>query len=110
MAELADAHGSGPCESNFMEVRLLLPAPHESHVRAFALGRGFLLSPTLLLANYIRAFASPGVTCGRFGRTLASPGVAYRPFSEILTFPEQLLLFRKIIAKNALLSEGFYII
>ena len=27
MAELADAHGSGPCESNFMEVRLLLPAP-----------------------------------------------------------------------------------
>ena len=27
MAELADAHGSGPCESNFMEVRVLLPAP-----------------------------------------------------------------------------------
>ena len=27
MAELADAHGSGPSESNFMEVQLLLPAP-----------------------------------------------------------------------------------
>ena len=26
MAELADAHGSGPCESNFMQVKLLLPA------------------------------------------------------------------------------------
>ena len=27
MAELADAHGSGPCEGYFMEVRVLLPAP-----------------------------------------------------------------------------------
>ena len=27
MAELADAHGSGPCESNFMEVQVLLAAP-----------------------------------------------------------------------------------
>ena len=27
MAELADAHGSGPCEGNFMEVRVLLSAP-----------------------------------------------------------------------------------
>ena len=27
MAELADAHGSGPCESNFMEVQVLLSAP-----------------------------------------------------------------------------------
>ena len=27
MAELADAHGSGPCEGNFMEVRILLSAP-----------------------------------------------------------------------------------
>ena len=30
MAELADAHGSGPCESNFMQVQLLLPAPKGS--------------------------------------------------------------------------------
>ena len=27
MAESADAHGSGPCESNFMEVQVLLSAP-----------------------------------------------------------------------------------
>ena len=27
MAELADAHGSGPCESNLMEVQVLLAAP-----------------------------------------------------------------------------------
>ena len=27
MAELADAHGSGPCESNLMEVQVLLSAP-----------------------------------------------------------------------------------
>ena len=27
MAELADAHGSGPCEGYFMKVRILLSAP-----------------------------------------------------------------------------------
>ena len=27
MAELADAHGSGPCEGNFMKVQILLSAP-----------------------------------------------------------------------------------
>ena len=27
MAELADAHGSGPCEGNFMGVRIPLSAP-----------------------------------------------------------------------------------
>ncbi len=26
MAELADAHGSGPCDSNIMEVQVLLSA------------------------------------------------------------------------------------
>ena len=30
MAELADAHGSGPCESNFMQVQVLLSAPKKS--------------------------------------------------------------------------------
>ena len=30
MAELADAHGSGPCESNFMQVQVLLPAPKKT--------------------------------------------------------------------------------
>ena len=29
MAELADAHGSGPCESNLMEVQVLLAAPEK---------------------------------------------------------------------------------
>ena len=28
MAELADAHGSGPCEGYFMKVRVLLSAPN----------------------------------------------------------------------------------
>ena len=32
MAELADAHGSGPCEGNFMQVQVLLPAPRRSKV------------------------------------------------------------------------------
>ena len=27
MAELADAHGSGPCERKFMQVQVLLSAP-----------------------------------------------------------------------------------
>ena len=27
MAELADAHGSGPCESNVKQVQVLLPEP-----------------------------------------------------------------------------------
>ena len=30
MAELADAHGSGPCESNLMEVQVLLSAPRRN--------------------------------------------------------------------------------
>ena len=33
MAELADAYGSGPYESNFMQVRLLLSAPVRSTIR-----------------------------------------------------------------------------
>ncbi len=39
MAELADAHGSGPCEGYFMKVRILLSAPKNikprSHERGF---------------------------------------------------------------------------
>ena len=33
MAELADAHGSGPCESNFMEVQVLLSAPYRVFIQ-----------------------------------------------------------------------------
>lgn len=42
MAELADAHGSGPCESNFMQVQVLFPAPdwyNPNHI--FLMGDGF---------------------------------------------------------------------
>ena len=35
MAELADAHGSGPCEGNFMEVRILLSAPIKTRSKRF---------------------------------------------------------------------------
>ena len=40
MAELADAHGSGPCESDFMQVQVLLSAPvikslQVEHLQAF---------------------------------------------------------------------------
>ena len=46
MAELADAHGSGPCESNFMEVQVLLSAskaPHTLCMRAFCYRRCSLM-------------------------------------------------------------------
>ena len=41
MAELADAHGSGPCESNFMEVQVLLSAPNSRNPNLVPIGNGF---------------------------------------------------------------------
>ena len=41
MAELADAHGSGPCEGNFMEVRILLSAPDNDNPNPVPIGDGF---------------------------------------------------------------------
>ena len=41
MAELADAHGSGPCESNFMQVQVLLSAPNENNPNLTPIGDGF---------------------------------------------------------------------
>ena len=41
MAELADAHGSGPCESNFMQVQVLLPAPNSKNPNLAPVGDGF---------------------------------------------------------------------
>ena len=41
MAELADAHGSGPCESNFMEVQVLLSAPNSTNPNPIPIGEGF---------------------------------------------------------------------
>ena len=36
MAELADAHGSGPCEGDFMQVQLLLSAPKPFFIQGYA--------------------------------------------------------------------------
>ena len=41
MAELADAYGSGPYESNFMQVQVLLSAPNENNPNLTPIGDGF---------------------------------------------------------------------
>ena len=41
MAELADAHGSGPCEGSFMKVRILLSAPDHDNPNPVPIGDGF---------------------------------------------------------------------
>ena len=41
MAELADAYGSGPYESNFMQVQVLLPAPNGTNPNLAPIGEGF---------------------------------------------------------------------
>ena len=41
MAELADAYGSGPYESDFMQVRPLLPAPNSKNPNLVPVGNGF---------------------------------------------------------------------
>ena len=48
MAELADAHGSGPCESNFMQVQVLLPAPVWVFITDFRYGRSFFFRVVIL--------------------------------------------------------------
>ena len=47
MAELADAYGSGPYESNFMQVQVLLPAPY--YYKAFKNGFVLFLKAFLIL-------------------------------------------------------------
>ena len=56
MAELADAHGSGPCESNFMQVQVLLPAPPESLEKSlvYALFRGLFFLIFRFCALFVR--------------------------------------------------------
>ena len=49
MAELADAHGSGPCEGNFMQVQLLLSAPEN--------GQYIMYCPFLLCVDIIDWYA-----------------------------------------------------
>ena len=41
MAELADAHGSGPCERKLMEVQVLLAAPNNENPNPSPIGEGF---------------------------------------------------------------------
>ena len=41
MAELADAYGSGPYESNFMQVQVLLSAPNGINPNFSLVGDGF---------------------------------------------------------------------
>ena len=47
MAELADAHGSGPCESNFMQVQVLLPAPIAFYPSKYDIYWGFAILKSL---------------------------------------------------------------
>lgn len=56
MAELADAHGSGPCESNFMQVQVLLPAPTENLEKSlvYALFRGLFFLIFRFCALFVR--------------------------------------------------------
>ena len=41
MAELADAHGSGPCGGNSLQVQLLLSAPNSTNPNPKPIGEGF---------------------------------------------------------------------
>ena len=50
MAELADAHGSGPCEVKLMQVQVLFLAPKQRSRKAF-----------FVLARKALAFRSPSV-------------------------------------------------
>ena len=48
MAELADAHGSGPCDSNIMEVQVLLSAS-ETLIQLY---EGFLIRRCSLMVKH----------------------------------------------------------
>ena len=70
VAELADAHGSGPCESNFMQVQLLSSAPEKTRTGYLVPVRVFNFGHTIrLLQNYV-----PGI----FGITSNSTGFLLR--------------------------------
>ena len=51
MAELADAHGSGPCESDFMQVQVLLSAPNSKNPNLVPIGEGFGFFITIIIPN-----------------------------------------------------------
>ena len=70
MAELADAHGSGPCESDFMQVQVLLSAPHRSkgnlcsvflcpkNIRSLPCSSFFTKSHARLICSVVNAFTT----------------------------------------------------
>ncbi len=43
MAELADAHGSGPCERKLMEVQVLLAAPYRVFITDLSYGHSIFV-------------------------------------------------------------------
>ena len=56
MAELADAYGSGPYESNFMQVQVLLPAPNSTNPNLTPVGDGF---------GFVLLYRYPNLNCKR---------------------------------------------
>ena len=63
MAELADAHGSGPCESNLMEVQVLLSAPNSKNPNLVPIGEGFGFLIYLDYPNFNSKFKLVESTC-----------------------------------------------
>ena len=70
MAELADAHGSGPCLSNEVQVQVLLSAPNGINPNLFLVGNGFGFTAKKGIVpenpDFIEVFAVSG---GDFSRT-----------------------------------------
>ena len=80
MAELADAHGSGPCESNLMEVQVLLAAPSSRRALRFAAflhiqKHGFVLpaAPVSQLSSFVSAMSLKVQACRLRGTTTYLP-------------------------------------
>ena len=98
MAELADAHGSGPCESNFMQVQVLFPAPQKKARRkrwAF-----FFVNSGNGLEEAVMNQAPVGLESGA-DRAAASFKQEFSPvFYDIRGFQENRKLFCLIIMKD----------
>ena len=96
MAELADAHGSGPCESNFMGVQVPLPAEGISRDR----------NPFCFIGNCfaipIKQKSPPGDAHSRVRKLLLSQPRSARAFCEQNAF-----LFYVRIVIRSLLQPAF---
>ena len=79
MAELADAHGSGPCESNFMEVQVLLSAPRWNGLRSIPI---FLCRKISHMLRHSSSFAKGHIRVGySVASALITPLAHYQPFA-----------------------------